>query len=146
MSFNTAIARMMEFTNFFFKAKPRPKAAMEKLVLLLSPLAPHLAEELWQALGHADTLAYEPWPAFDEAAIARHERDTGEDQRQAKQRKSDPALDRRRNISIEWMTVRARIGSTVRSTDLLPLPNARHCHGGGNCHGKDLMEGMRGSL
>ena len=69
MSFNTAIARMMEFTNFFLKSEVRPRAAMEKLVLLLSPLAPHVAEELWQALGHAGTLAYEPWPAFDEAAI-----------------------------------------------------------------------------
>ena len=70
MSFNTAIARMMEFTNFFLKSEVRPRLAMEKLVLLLSPLAPHIAEELWQALGHADTLAYEPWPAFDAAAIA----------------------------------------------------------------------------
>jgi len=35
--------------------------------LLLSPFAPHLAEELWHALGHADTLAYEPWPTFDPA-------------------------------------------------------------------------------
>ncbi len=69
MSFNTAIARMMEFTNFFLKEEQRPKTAMETLVLLLSPLAPHLAEELWRALGHTDTLAYEPWPAFDEAAI-----------------------------------------------------------------------------
>ena len=69
LSFNTAIARMMEFTNFFLKAEVRPKAAMEKLVLLLSPLAPHIAEELWQALGHGNTLAYEPWPAFDEAAL-----------------------------------------------------------------------------
>ncbi len=69
MSFNTAIARMMEFTNFFLKTEQRPRAAMEKLVLLLSPLAPHIAEELWQALGHADTLAYEPWPTFDAAAI-----------------------------------------------------------------------------
>ncbi len=69
MSFNTAIARMMEFTNFFLKEEARPKAAMEKLVLLLSPLAPHMAEELWQALGYADTLAYESWPTFDEAAI-----------------------------------------------------------------------------
>ena len=42
---------------------------MEKLVLLLSPFAPHIAEELWQALGHQTTLAYEPWPTFDEAAI-----------------------------------------------------------------------------
>jgi leucyl-tRNA synthetase len=69
MSFNTAIARMMEFTNFFLKSEVRPRLAMEKLVLLLSPLAPHIAEELWQALGHAGTLAYEPWPAFDAAAI-----------------------------------------------------------------------------
>jgi leucyl-tRNA synthetase len=69
MSFNTAIARMMEFTNFFLKAEVRPKAAMEKLVLLLAPFAPHIAEELWQALGHPTTLAYEPWPAFDETAL-----------------------------------------------------------------------------
>ena len=69
LSFNTAIARMMEFTNFFLKAEQRPRAAMEKLVLLLSPLAPHMAEELWQALGHDQTLAYEPWPTFDEAAL-----------------------------------------------------------------------------
>jgi leucyl-tRNA synthetase len=69
MSFNTAIARMMEFTNFFLKAEVRPREAMEKLVLLLSPFAPHIAEELWQALGHADTLAYQRWPTFDAAAI-----------------------------------------------------------------------------
>ncbi len=69
MSFNTAIARMMEFTNFFLKEAARPRVAMEKLALLLSPFAPHVAEELWQALGHQNTLAYEPWPAFDEAAI-----------------------------------------------------------------------------
>jgi leucyl-tRNA synthetase len=69
MSFNTAIARMMEFTNYFTKSDVRPKSAMAKLVLLLSPLAPHLCEELWQALGHAETLAYEPWPAFEEQYV-----------------------------------------------------------------------------
>ena len=69
MSFNTAIARMMEFTNFFFKEEVRPREAMQKLVLLLSPYAPHLAEELWQALGNPKTLAYEPWPAYDEAML-----------------------------------------------------------------------------
>jgi leucyl-tRNA synthetase len=69
MSFNTAIARMMEFTNYFLKCESRPKRAMEGLVLLLSPFAPHIAEELWQALGHAATLAYEPWPQFDEAML-----------------------------------------------------------------------------
>jgi leucyl-tRNA synthetase len=60
---------MMEFTNFFLKEAERPRAAMDKLVLLLSPFAPHVAEELWQALGHKTTLAYEPWPSFDEAAL-----------------------------------------------------------------------------
>jgi leucyl-tRNA synthetase len=69
LSFNTAIAKMMEFTNFFFKADPRPREAMEKLVLILSPFAPHLCEELWRLLGHDQTLAYEPWPSFDESLI-----------------------------------------------------------------------------
>jgi leucyl-tRNA synthetase len=65
LSFNTAIARMMEFTNFFTSASERPREAMEKLVLLLSPFAPHVAEELWQALGHSESLAHEQWPEFD---------------------------------------------------------------------------------
>ncbi|HTM52453.1 MAG TPA: leucine--tRNA ligase [Pirellulales bacterium] len=69
MSFNTAIAKMMEFTNFYLKCDVRPKSAMQTLVLLLSPLAPHISEELWQLLGHQQTLAYEPWPAFDPAAV-----------------------------------------------------------------------------
>jgi leucyl-tRNA synthetase len=70
LSFNTAIARMMEFTNFFTKQERRPRACMEPFVLLLSPFAPHMAEELWEALGHGKTLAYEPWPKFDESLIA----------------------------------------------------------------------------
>jgi len=69
LSLNTAIARMMEATNFFLKEESRPRAVMERLVLLLSPYAPHIAEELWQLLGHDRTLAYEPWPQFDEALI-----------------------------------------------------------------------------
>jgi leucyl-tRNA synthetase len=67
LDFNTAIARMMEFVNFFTKESVRPQTAMEQFVLLLSPYAPHLAEELWQILGHDQTLAYEPWPKFDKA-------------------------------------------------------------------------------
>ncbi|HWB00622.1 MAG TPA: class I tRNA ligase family protein, partial [Pirellulales bacterium] len=69
LSLNTAIAKMMEFTNFFTKETTRPREAMEKFVLVLSPFAPHLCEELWALLGHHKTLAYEPWPAFDEAKI-----------------------------------------------------------------------------
>jgi leucyl-tRNA synthetase len=69
LGFNTAISRMMETVNFFTKNADRPKSAMETLVLLLSPFAPHVAEELWQVLGHTNTLAYEPWPTHDDAAL-----------------------------------------------------------------------------
>lgn len=69
LGFNTAIARMMEFVNFFTKETIRPKQAMETFVLLLSPFAPHLAEELWASLGHQHSLAYEAWPAYDENLI-----------------------------------------------------------------------------
>ena len=69
LSFNTSIARMMEFVNFFNKEEVRPKAAMEQFILLLSPLAPHIAEELWQLLGHSQSLAYESWPVHNEAYV-----------------------------------------------------------------------------
>jgi leucyl-tRNA synthetase len=65
LSFNTAIARMMEFVNYFTKQSQRPKSVLESFVLLLSPFAPHLSEELWRALGHPESLAYERWPKFD---------------------------------------------------------------------------------
>ena len=68
MSFNTAIARMMEFVNFFTKADVRPKSALSDFVLLLAPFAPHLAEELWHLLGNPQSLAYHAWPTVDEAA------------------------------------------------------------------------------
>jgi leucyl-tRNA synthetase len=66
MDFNTGIARLMEFVNYFTKQSWRPRESMETFVLLLSPYAPHIAEELWQLLGHETTLAYEPWPQFEE--------------------------------------------------------------------------------
>ncbi len=67
MRFNTAIAAMMEFTNHLTPLSLRPRTVLEPFVLLLAPFAPHLAEELWQALGHKESLAYEPWPKFDPA-------------------------------------------------------------------------------
>ncbi|MEM9185847.1 MAG: leucine--tRNA ligase [Planctomycetota bacterium] len=74
LAFNTAIAKMMEFVNFFNKQASRPRSCIEPFVLLLSPFAPHLCEELWRALGHGSaetggTLAYEPWPVFDESHL-----------------------------------------------------------------------------
>jgi len=67
MSFNTAISQMMIFINGFAgNDKSLPRKAAEAYVLLLAPFAPHLCEELWESLGHAKTLAYEPWPVYCE--------------------------------------------------------------------------------
>ena len=73
MSFNTAISRMMEFSNALSPLEVRPKSALETLVLLLSPFAPHIAEELWELLGHDSTLAYEAWPTYDAAKLVESE-------------------------------------------------------------------------
>ena len=70
LSFNTAIARLMEFTNFFIKETLHPKVAMEQFVLLLAPMAPHLSEELWHLLGHDQSLTDAAWPEYDETKIA----------------------------------------------------------------------------
>jgi leucyl-tRNA synthetase len=67
MRFNTAIAAMMEFTNYLTPLSERPRSVLKTFVLILSPFAPHLAEELWHVLGGGDSLAYEPWPPFDPA-------------------------------------------------------------------------------
>jgi leucyl-tRNA synthetase len=64
-NFNTAISAMMILTNHLAKQPVVPKSVAETLVLILSPFAPHIAEELWQKLGHGKTLACEPWPKFD---------------------------------------------------------------------------------
>jgi leucyl-tRNA synthetase len=50
-----------------------PRAAVEKLVLILAPFAPHISEELWEKLGHAESLAYESWPEYDEELIKEKE-------------------------------------------------------------------------
>ncbi len=69
LRFNTAIARMMEALNLLKKEPHLPKGVAEKFVLILSPFAPHIAEELWARLGHTQSLAYERWPSYDPALI-----------------------------------------------------------------------------
>ena len=71
LRFNTAIADMMVFVNEATKATAVPRAWFEMFVKTLSPFAPHVAEEIWQKLGHTTSIAYEPWPVFDEAKLAR---------------------------------------------------------------------------
>lgn len=69
MDLNTAISALMVLSNELAKEEARPREPMEALLLLLSPFAPHLAEELWEKIGHTNTLAYEKWPAYDPALI-----------------------------------------------------------------------------
>ncbi len=71
--FNTAISAMMIFANHLSKQAFRPRLVVEPFVLILAPFAPHIAEELWQKLGHNKTLAYEPWPGYDEQLIKERE-------------------------------------------------------------------------
>ncbi|MFO7534479.1 MAG: leucine--tRNA ligase [Kiritimatiellia bacterium] len=69
MSFNTAIAAMMAFLNEIGRWETRPVSVLKSFVLLVSPFAPHLGEELWQRLGGGATLAYEPWPVYEPALL-----------------------------------------------------------------------------
>ncbi|MHC4265795.1 MAG: class I tRNA ligase family protein [Planctomycetota bacterium] len=71
--FNTAISQMMIFINHLSQQKDRPKSVIDTFLLLLSPLAPHIAEELWGRLDHNNSLAYEPWPGYNEKLIKEKE-------------------------------------------------------------------------
>ncbi len=67
LRFNTAISQLMIFTNDAYKQEQLPLQAMQDFIQLLSPLAPHIAEELWEKIGRTDSLTYAAWPQFDEA-------------------------------------------------------------------------------
>ncbi len=73
MRFNTAISKLMVYVRDITKDAPLTREGAETLVLMLSPLAPHLAEELWSALGHEESLAYEPWPEIEEEILVEEE-------------------------------------------------------------------------
>ncbi|MCW2823858.1 MAG: leucine--tRNA ligase [Aeromicrobium sp.] len=70
MRFNTAVAKLIELTNHLTKVGVSARAAVEPLVLMLAPLAPHLAEELWSRLGHEGSLTHTPFPVADPAHLA----------------------------------------------------------------------------
>lgn len=67
LRFNTAISQLMIFINDAYKQESLSTEAAEQFVQMLSPLAPHIAEELWQLLGHEGSISYVAWPAYDEA-------------------------------------------------------------------------------
>jgi len=68
LGFNTAISQMMIFMNAAYKAGKCPVSYQEGIVKMLSCITPHVGEEMWQILGHDTTLAFEPWPTYDEEA------------------------------------------------------------------------------
>ncbi len=72
LGFNTAIAQMMVFVNECYKVGTCPRAYAEGFVKMISCITPHVGEEIWRLLGHEDTIAFESWPTYDEAACAEH--------------------------------------------------------------------------
>ena len=66
LNFNTAISQMMIFINAVYKANNLPREYANGFLQLLNPVAPHITEELWQMLGHTDSITYSNWPTYDE--------------------------------------------------------------------------------
>lgn len=73
LRFNTAISQMMMFINDAYKAETLPQEYVEGFVKMLAPVAPHVAEELWNKLGHSETITYASWPTFDESKLVEDE-------------------------------------------------------------------------
>ncbi|MBB6448076.1 leucyl-tRNA synthetase [Geomicrobium halophilum] len=73
MRFNTGISQLMVFINACYKEETIPRAAVEGFVKMLSPLSPHVGEELWSILGHTSSITYEAWPTYDESYLVEDE-------------------------------------------------------------------------
>ena len=69
LGFNTAISQMMIFVNAVYKKGTCPKEYAEGFIKMFSCICPHVGEEIWKLLNHEDSIAYETWPTFNEAAI-----------------------------------------------------------------------------
>ncbi len=75
LNFNTGISQMMIFINAVYKEEIFPKEYAEGFVKLLNPVAPHITEELWEMLGHNNTIAFESWPTYDASLIVETEKE-----------------------------------------------------------------------
>jgi len=69
LNFNTAISQMMIFINAVYKEENFPMEYQEGFIKLLNPICPHITEEIWESLGHNNTISYEAWPTYDETKI-----------------------------------------------------------------------------
>jgi leucyl-tRNA synthetase len=72
LAFNTAISQMMIFTNEVYKIGKLPREYAEGFVKMISCIAPHMGEEMWQQLGHEDTIAFVSWPTYDESKLVKN--------------------------------------------------------------------------
>jgi leucyl-tRNA synthetase len=73
MKFNTAIAQLIQLNNLFVSMDCIPEQAAQAFIKMLSPLAPHMAEEIWQMWGHTTSIAHAPWPTYDPKALEKDE-------------------------------------------------------------------------
>ena len=73
MHFNTAISQLMVFVNEAYKADDLPAEYMQGFIKMISPIMPHVAEELWSQFGISETIAYQPWPKYDPQALVENE-------------------------------------------------------------------------
>ena len=69
LNFNTAISQMMIFINAVYKEDALPVEYAEGFIKLLNPVAPHMTEEIWEKMGHKETIAFESWPVYDESKL-----------------------------------------------------------------------------
>jgi leucyl-tRNA synthetase len=75
LNMNTAISQLMIFINECYKQDELPRDYMEGFIKMYSCFAPHMGEELWEKLGHVETLSYEPWPTYDETKLILDEKE-----------------------------------------------------------------------
>lgn len=115
LSFNTAISQMMIFVNEFLNLEVKPRQAIETFVLLLSPFAPHLAEEIWQKLGHDESLAYAAWPRFDETKM--------------KEQSVEIVVQVNGKVRTKFQVAPGTAEDTLRSTALMDETVKRHIEG-----------------
>ncbi|WAA11191.1 leucine--tRNA ligase [Fervidibacillus albus] len=125
LHFNTAISQLMVFINEAYKAKTIPKVYVEGFVKLLSPVCPHIAEELWEKLGYDETIAYEKWPTYDEEKLVEQEVEIVIQMNgKVRAKKMVPVdIDRTEleKIALEDETIRSQIeGKTVRKVIVVP--------------------------
>ena len=127
MAYNTAIAKLIVLTNHLTKSgAPVPRSVAEPLVLMTAPLAPHISEEMWQRLGHAESLAHGPFPdGRPGAAGGRRDRvpDPGQGQGAVADHRRPPTRRRTRCSGPHWRTpriVELLAGATPRKVVVVP--------------------------